>query len=336
MALSKVKYIVLALMMMSANLSAQNKIKVISSASIFDDMVKNIGGSWVEHSAIVPVGGDPHLYEPTPDDAKMIGSADLVLINGLTFEGWINELIDNSGTKARTVLITEGIRPISSLTYKNATDPHAWMDARNGLIYLKNIKDALSEADPGNKGVYEKNYMAYKSKVEKLDQYITEQVESIPAERRVLITSHDAFQYYGKAYGIKLNAIMGISTEADVQTSDLLRVSNSIKESKVPAIFIESTINPKMIQQIAKDNKVAIGGELYADSIGEEGSEGDSYLKMLRHNTDVIVQALRDTEMSVTKVDEDEHSGANMWLIGGVIAAILLLSLLFVIKKVNG
>jgi ABC-type Zn uptake system ZnuABC Zn-binding protein ZnuA len=310
-------------------LYGQKKLVVVSSASIFDDMAKNIGGDKIEHYSIVPIGGDPHKYEATPDDAKLVGRADLILINGLTFEGWINEVIENSGTKARTVTITEGIKPIESAEHKNAVDPHAWMDAENGLVYIKNIKDALIAADAQNAAFYEKNYANYKGQLEALHLYIKQKIASIPEEQRILITSHDAFSYFGNKYGMTINAMMGVSTEADAQTSDLKRIIASIRDHNIKAIFVESTINPKLLQQIAKDQHVVIGGNLYADSIGEEGTEGGTYIGMLRHNADTIAKAL--TASGTTVVDHTK-GGVNLWLYGFLI---LLMGLSWVMLYMN-
>jgi ABC-type Zn uptake system ZnuABC Zn-binding protein ZnuA len=296
-------------------------------------MVKNIGGDKIESYTIVPIGGDPHLYEPKPSDAQLVKSANVILVNGLTFEGWINKLIDNSGSKANVYTITEGVDVLKSEKYKNAADPHAWMDAGNGLIYIKNIRDALVETDPKNADYYTANYEKYKNEIATLDNYITEEIKKIPEKKRMLVTSHDAFAYYGKRYNIRLNALKGISTEAETQTSDMVRVSKAIKDSGVPAIFVESTINPQVIQQIAKDNNVKIGGELFADSIGDKDSEGPTYVKMLKHNTDVIVKALSQNTMTSTKIDTDDT--ANSWLIYLIVGMIMLAALVFAITKFN-
>lgn len=330
---STLKYLIIVNLAFLSIKTYGQKLKVVTSASIFKDMIHHIAYDKVENVALVPIGGDPHIYEPSPSDAKLVQDADLILVNGMTFEGWINEVIENSGTRGKTVLITKGIVPIASEKYKNSVDPHAWMDASNGLIYIKNIKDALVNADPKNAAFYTENYLTYKSKITELDQYIEAQINSIPKEQRVLITSHDAFSYYGKRYNIINNAIMGISTEADAQTSDIQRVSNAIKNFKVPAIFIESTINPKMIMQIATDNNVLIGGELFADSVGEEDSAGPTYYDMLKSNTDTIVKALSSKGVNTTKIDEDK--GINSYLAYGIIALLMIGSLGFMIKKMN-
>ena len=172
-------------------------------------MAKQIAGDKLIIHCIVPIGGDPHLYDPVPEDARQAARADLILKNGLTFEGWLQELIDNSGTNATQVLVTEGVNSIESQAYANSADPHAWMDVSNGLIYIKNIHKAIVAIDPTNEDYYNDNYEKYKAKLEYLDQYIMDRVQSIPKQNRVLITSHDAFQYYGRRYGIQLEAILG-------------------------------------------------------------------------------------------------------------------------------
>ena len=170
-------------------------------------------------------------------------------------------------------------------------------------------------------------------KLKKLDQYILDQIETIPNEQRVLITSHDAFRYYGDRYGLELNAIMGISTEADVQTSDIQRVSKIIKEQNIPAVFLESTINPKMLKQIAEDNNVSIGGELFADSLGDKDSPASTYYSMLKHNTDTIVKGLRENNSKKKEAESDDST--SVYFTYGIIGLIMILVLFFMIRKMN-
>lgn len=304
------------------HLPAQDRPIVVATASMIADMTENIAGGQVEVKSIVPIGGDPHLHEPTPKDAQLVNGADLILKNGLTFEGWLNELIENSGTKAKVVQVTEGIQPVESATYKNSADPHAWMDASLGLAYIKNIKDALSQLDPDNADIFEFNYGVYKKQLEDLDKLIMESIQSIPENKRILITSHDAFQYYGRRYGIQLEAVLGTSTDAEAQTSDIIRLNKIIKANKVPAVFIESTVNPKLLEQLAKDNKIEIGGQLYADSIGDKDSPAPSYIDMLLHNTKVIVAALTK-EVIETDAASTDKKGAN-WILWGIIGVLLI------------
>jgi len=310
---------------------AQQKV-VVATASMMGDMAENIAGGEVIVKTIVPIGGDPHIYDPTPKDVQLVVKADLVLKNGLTFEGWLNELIENSGTKAKTVRVTEGINPIQSAQYKNSADPHAWMDASLGLIYIKNIKDALIELAPEHKETFEFNYGVYKKQLEDLDAYIFQQIQTIPEKKRVLITSHDAFQYYGRRYGIQLEAILGTSTDAQVQTSDIQRLNKVIQTNQVPAVFVESTINPKLLKQLASDNNVVVGGELYADSIGDKDSPAPSYIDMLKSNTDVIVKALsKEFVPNAASKANAEDSGNSLWL-WGAIAGLMLVGFLFIAR----
>ncbi|WP_020568732.1 metal ABC transporter solute-binding protein, Zn/Mn family [Neolewinella persica] len=306
---------------------------VVTSASIFADMTAMIAGGHVRIESVVPIGGDPHIYEPTPADVQLVARANLVLINGLTFEGWMNELIENSGTSAETITITEGIGSIASEEYANSSDPHAWMTAANGLIYVRNIRDALIELDPFNRKVYEFNAGVYLQQLEDLDAEIFRQIASIPEKDRILITSHDAFRYYGRHYGIQVEAALGTSTDAEVQTSDVNRLTNIIRDSGVPAIFVESTINPKLIRQIAIDNNVIIGGYLYADSLGEPDTEAGTYLGMLSSNTNTIVQALKGNTTDI-KDGMGPKAGQQLILLG-IILAVMAGAFFFMVQRIN-
>lgn len=313
-------------------LNATEKPKLVATASMISDIAKNIVGDKFEVTTIVPIGKDPHTYEPTPGDATMVAYADVIFKNDLTFEGWLLKLIENSGTKANVVKVTEGVDVIKSLTYANSADPHAWMNASNGIIYAENITKAMVEYDVANKDFYEKNLEAYRKKLQDLDQYILAQIKTIPEQQRILITSHDAFQYYGRKYGIRLESILGTSTDAQVQTSDYSKVDRVIRESGVPAVFIESTVNPKMLQQLASSNDITIGGSLFSDSIGDENSDAPSYLAMLKYNTDVIVKALsRTVQPKVAEVPE----GKNNLLLYGILGVLFIGAFLFVYRSMN-
>jgi len=330
-----IKYvIILALCALGVSVQSQDKPVVISTASMMNDMAKNIGGENFSYATIVPIGSDPHLYEPTPGDARTCHSASIILMNGLTFEGWLAKLIENSGTGAVIRTITEGVVAIASEQYTNATDPHAWMSAANGLIYSQNIRDVFIAFMPEKEQEFRANYTSYKAEIEALDQYISRKISSIPKEKRILITSHDAFQYYGRRYQIRLEAILGTSTDADVQTSDVRRLNEVIRSTAVPAVFIESTISPRLLGQIAKDNGIVIGGKLYADSLSEEDGPAGTYLKMLRYNTDVIYEGLilprYGTEEEIAHVEK-----AYNWLWGLLLAPIALALIVFVARIIN-
>jgi ABC-type Zn uptake system ZnuABC Zn-binding protein ZnuA len=320
-------------LLVSISITAQDKLKVVSTASMIYDMAINISGDLVDNELIVPIGGDPHKYEPRPSDAKLIADADQIFMNGLTFEGWLLKLINNSNTSATVDTVTNGIKPIGHSKYAEAYDPHAWMDVSLSIKYIDNILNALVKLDPENKRTYIDNHADYKAKLEELDKYIQNRIQEIPKENRIIITTHDAFAYYGKRYGLRLEALMGISTETDATSQDMVRVSKAIKEFNVPALFVESTINPKIVEQIAKDNNISIGGELYTDSIGGPETEGNSYYNMMKHNTDTIVEALKGNKNSETKYTS-QSEGSNLLMYIGV-SVLLLILLLIIILKFN-
>jgi ABC-type Zn uptake system ZnuABC Zn-binding protein ZnuA len=320
----------LSLSGLTLSLQAQDKPLVVASASIFADMASVIGGDLIETASIVPIGGDPHIYEPTPGDVRLLVKADLILQNGLTFEGWIKDLIYNSGSTATVVTITEGIEPITSEQHQNATDPHAWMEPVNGKIYALNIKEALLRLLPDKKEQIIAQYDKYILQLDELDRYIRERIGKIDTNKRILITSHDSFHYYGRRYGLQLESVLGTSTDADVRTSDLMRLNEVIQTHKIPVVFIESTINPKLLNQVAADNNISIGGKLYSDSLGDKDSPADTYLNMIRHNTDVIVNGLT----SLTNNAAPSSTGSvNVLLIGGGFLLIILIVLFLLRKK---
>ena len=305
---------------------------VVATASMIADMAKEIGGDVIEVESIVPIGGDPHLHEPTPRDARLCTQAQVILRNGLTFEGWLDELIANSNTKASIITVTDGIEPISSLTYKNSADPHAWMDA--SLVknyYATNIKNALLDLLPNEHKYIVDRFDNFVKRLSDLDIEVMNSIKKIPKASRILITSHDAFQYFGRRYDIRLEAILGTSTDAEVQTADIVRLNKVIKESAVPAVFIESTINPKLLQQIAKDNKIKVGGKLYADSIGDEDSPASTYIEMLRYNTNTIVNALSQKEQDTPSKTEDMVGESINWLTYVFIGLTMIAALLGVV-----
>ncbi|NOT37000.1 MAG: zinc ABC transporter solute-binding protein [Saprospiraceae bacterium] len=319
-------YLILPLLFCISNgILHSQKIKVLSTASMWHDMCKVISGDLVDCDFIVPIGSDPHLYEPTPADLIKVNQANAILINGLTFEGWLTKLIENSGTKAKQIFITKGIKPIESSVYHNATDPHAWMDVENAIIYAENIYLTLTDLDPRHKDEYHFNFQLYKKELQDLNQHIINTVLTIPESKRVLITSHDGFRYFGNKYGIQLEPLQGTSTEADVQSTTLLKVNQVIKEKQIPAIFVESTINPKLIEQIQKENNIIIGGKLYADSLGDSTTLASTYIGMMRHDIDVIGSALRKSYNDIAQHSAVKNTSIYYWIIGFYLISFLLL-----------
>jgi ABC-type Zn uptake system ZnuABC Zn-binding protein ZnuA len=313
--------------------TAQDKPLVVSTASMIHDIAVHIGGDLFAYEMIVPIGGDPHIYEPTPSDAQLCSRANLILKNGLTFEGWILKLIDNSGTSAPSITVTEGVIPIASALHANATDPHAWMDASNGVIYAKNISEAMIQLLPQHTETLRQNYLSYKNALEELDRYIAQRIQSIPENKRILITSHDSFHYYGKRYGLRLESILGTSTDADVQTADIRRLNEVIRTSQVPAVFVESTINPKMLEQIAHDNNIAVGGKLFSDSLSDKDGPAATYIGMLRYNTDTIFEGLSKERND--NANSPNTTGGSTWLWVLLLAPVVLGLIWFAIRIIR-
>jgi ABC-type Mn2+/Zn2+ transport system ATPase subunit/ABC-type Zn uptake system ZnuABC Zn-binding protein ZnuA len=272
---------------------AEQRYRVVATTTFLADLARNIAGPGTAVISLMPVGGDPHIYDPVPGDARKIAEADLILKNGLLLEGWLNEMIDNSGTLAEIATLTEGIRPIQSADHANAFDPHAWMDVSKAITYVENIRNAFVRMDPDSATAYERRFLAYKQELEALDAYIQSEIAKIPDNQRILATSHDAFRYYGNRYGLRVESVLGTSTDAEVRIEDYNHLAGQIKYFDVPAVFVESTINPKLLQQLAESLGIRVGGKLFADSLGDEESGADTYVKMLRQNTDLIVAALR-------------------------------------------
>ncbi len=318
--------------MLSFKATAQQKLQILATASMWQDMCKVISGNLVDCDVIVPIGSDPHLYEPTPADLLKVSRADAILINGLTFEGWLSKLIINSGTKAKQIIITTGVQAIESEYFHNATDPHAWMSAQNGILYATNIYHALAELDPIHEAEYRFNYGLYIKELKELDSYIHDKIQSIPAEKRVLITSHDGFRYFGNQYGLTLEPLQGTSTESDVQSTTLLHVNQVIQQKKIPAIFIESTINPKLIQQIQSENKIEIGGKLFADSLGDSLSRAQTYIEMLKYDADVIHTGLIKS-MDATSHKSIKSAGLIIYLGIGLFYLICFTAIYLINRK---
>lgn len=275
---------------------AQEKLPVVASFSILGDFVREIGGDRVAVTTLVGPDGDAHVYSPTPADAKTVAGAKLVVVNGLKFEGWLTRLVKSSGTKATVATATTGITPLKMADDHGhghgGEDPHAWQSVANAKLYVGNVRDALVAADPAGKAGYEANAAAYQTKLDALEAEIKAAVARIPADRRKAITSHDAFGYFVKAYGIAFIAPQGVSTEAEASAKDVARIIRQIKAEKVPAVFLENITNPRLAEQIAKESGAKIGGRLYSDALSAAGGPAGTYIAMMKHNISQIEKAL--------------------------------------------
>ncbi len=286
--------------------TAQEKLPVVASFSILGDFVKEVGGDRVALTTLVGANGDAHVYSPTPADAKAMAGARLVVVNGLKFEGWITRLIKSSGTKATIATATTGITPLQNEAddhdhgkkdkhghnHAGQDDPHAWQSVANAKIYVANIRDALVKADPAGQASYEANATRYLAQLDAVEAEVKAAIARIPADRRKAITSHDAFGYFVKAYGIEFIAPQGVSTEAEASAKDVGRIIRQIKAEKIPAVFLENVTNPRLIERIAKESGAKVGGQIYSDALSDAGGPAGTYIAMMKHNISQIEKAL--------------------------------------------
>lgn len=276
---------------------AEGKLPVVASFSILADFVREVGGERVALTTLVGPDGDAHVYSPSPADAKAMAAASLVVVNGLKFEGWLTRLLKSSGTKAKLATATEGVTPLKMQDDGHGhghggEDPHAWQSVSNAKVYVANILKALSAADPTGKAIYEANAAAYLGRLDALEAEIKTAVARIPADRRKAITSHDAFAYFAKAYGIAFVAPQGVSTEAEASARDVGRIIRQVKAQKVPAVFLENISNPRLAEQIARESGARIGGRLYSDALSGSDGPAGTYIAMMKHNISQIEKAL--------------------------------------------
>lgn len=276
--------------------TAAGPLKAMASFSILGDMVKNVGGDRVEVTTLVGPDSDTHVYEPTPADAKALAGADLVFVNGLGFEGWMDRLIKSSGFKGQTVVLSQGVKTLTMVDDehggKRVTDPHAWQDLANGKLYVANIEKALVEADPAGAEVYKANAAAYTKKIDDMDAWVRAEFAKVPDGERRIITSHDAFGYLAHAYGVDILAPMGFSTESEASAKHVGGLIRQIRKEKIKALFIENMTDPRMIERIAKEAGVMPGGEIYSDALSKPGGPAPTYLDMFRNNVTKLVEAM--------------------------------------------
>lgn len=281
---------------------------VAATTTIIADLAYNVAGDRAAVTAIIPAGADPHDFEPTPADVEEIADADLVLEHGLGNDEWAHELIEQSGTEATVIEVTEGVATIQEDTQVDkdegdehedegdhgGTDPHVWFDVKNAKVMTTNIRDALVEADPDGRETYEANAETYLAELDELDGWIEEQVATIPEGDRKLVTSHEAFGYFVEAYGFEyVGAVVpSLDTRAQASAQQIDELLELIEAEDVRAIFTETTVNPDLTEQIAAEANIAVVTNLFSDSLSDDGSETDTYIGMMRHNTVAIVEAL--------------------------------------------
>jgi len=269
-------------------------LSVVVSFSILKDLVQQVGQDKVQVETIVAPDGDSHAYEPTPFDVKRIAQANIVFINGLGFEGWIERLVQASGFKGPLITVSKKIHPRSVFEGRLVEDPHAWHSVQNAIVYVYAIKEALIKADPDNQAFYEKNANAYITRLMALDESIRRSFALLPPEHRKIITAHDAFGYYGNNYGIEFLSPVGTNTESEPCAKDIAGLIDSIKRLKVKTIFMENITNPKLIEQLAHETGAKVGDVIYSDALSEQTGPAPTYEAMIRHNTDLFLKAMQE------------------------------------------
>jgi len=279
---------------------SSRKIRVITTTGMIADAVKNVGGERVEVRALMGPGVDPHLYKASEGDVIRMADADIIFYNGLHLEGKMSEVFEQMQRRVKTAAISDGISRDSLLSpaaFQGNYDPHIWFDVGLWMQEVKNIGQTLMVLDSASAEIYHGNASAYLQQLVELDAYVHQQASRVPAEKRVLITAHDAFNYFGRAYGFEVRGLQGISTAAEAGTADIKYLANFIVERKIPAVFVESSVPPRYIEALqaavaARGFQVEIGGSLYSDAMGSAGTLEGTYQGMVKYNIDTIVNAL--------------------------------------------
>ena len=312
--------IVITLTGFTASSAVAEPLKAVASFSIIADFAKNVGGERVDITTLVGPDGDARVYEPKPADAVAVASADVVLVNGLHFEGFLQRLVEASATRAAIVELTKGVKPLEFSEEEHEEghhdhadhdeqedhashegheghdhgplDPHAFQSIANARIYVKNIVDAFCAADAEGCATYQANAEAYTAKLDALEGEVKAAIASIPENKRVVITSHDAFGYFAHEYGLTFLAPQGISTEAEPSAADVATLVEQVRHDKAAAIFIENITNPKLIGQIASETGIKVGGTLYSDSLSPADGPAATYIDMMRNNVSAIKGAI--------------------------------------------
>lgn len=282
---------------------------VVATFSILADMVREVGGERVRVTTIVGANMDVHRFEPTPQDAKALLEARVLVLNGLDFEAWLPRLVQASGFQGRKVLASEGVKlrhladgdahmhetaPADASDHSHGdVDPHAWQDLSNGVIYVRNIAAGLSKADPRNAGYYDGRATGYIARMKTLDTEIRSALAAIPPAHRRVITAHDSFGYFGAAYGVEFIPLAGLSNQAEPSARELARIIKKARDAKVSGIFIENMSSPALAQQVARETGALMGGTLYADALGPTDQPADTYLGMMSWNAGRLVYVLK-------------------------------------------
>jgi zinc/manganese transport system substrate-binding protein len=286
--------IALAAVLLVGPTRAGDRITVVATFSVIGDMVANVGGDRIDLKTIVAAGGDCELYQPTAGDVATVASARAVFINDLNeeFEPWLEPLLKQAAFHGAKVVVTRGVRtvtaeeehPVSGRQLPAAIDQHAWLDPRNGVVYVRNIAEALARLDPANAADYRVRAAAYAKEVQSVDAWARMEMAGVPASKRRVLTSHDSLQYLANAYGITLLSVNGWTNKSEPSAAELAKLTRQIRTEHAKALFLDSITDPRAMQRVAGETGATIGGTLYGDALSPAGGEADSYIKMLRHD----------------------------------------------------
>jgi zinc/manganese transport system substrate-binding protein len=268
---------------------AADRLNVVTSFSILADFAHQVGGDKVEVTALVGPDSDVHVYTPTPHDARDVGAARLLIINGLGLEGWMPRLLQASASKAQIVTASQGIAPRQRGV---DVDPHAWQSVKNAMIYVRNIREALTAVDPADAAVFKANSERYQAELAALDGEVRAAIDKIPSAQRKVISTHDAFGYFADAYGIQFIAPLGVSTETEPSARDVAEIIEQVKRTQIPAVFLENFNDDRLVGRIAAETGAKVGGTLYSDALSDENGPAPTYIDMVRHNIRALTSAL--------------------------------------------
>ncbi|PZO17068.1 MAG: ABC transporter substrate-binding protein [Burkholderiales bacterium] len=290
-----------AIATLSAPAHAQAPIQAVASFSILGDLVRQVGGDRVQVDVLVSPGSDAHVFQPTPAQARRVGQAQVVFSNGLGFEGWMSRLLKTTAYQGQQVVVSQGIQPLKDDDHDShkkghdhgETDPHAWQSVGNTRVFVKNIAQGLCRADAAGCNVYDRNAQAYVARLDALDTEIRAAWAPIPAAQRKVITSHDAFGYYAREFGVKFLAPQGVSTDSEASAKGVAQLVRQIKKEQIKALFVESISNPRLIEQIGRETGVKPSGELFSDSLSAADGAAPTYIDMMRFNTRALTTAVR-------------------------------------------
>jgi zinc/manganese transport system substrate-binding protein len=277
----------------AATAASAKTLEVVASFSVLADVVKNVGGDHVNVRSLVPPNGDPHEFEPSPDDAKAVKAADVTFVSGEGLETWFERLVKASGSKEKPVVVSLGIK-VQKMDEdgKTVTDPHVWNSIPNVEVWVSNIEKALAKADPQGAADFKANAARYTKELQELDAYARSRIGAVPRDRRKVLTSHDAFGYFGKEYGVTFLSPLGVSTETEASAADVAKLIDQIKKEWVKVYFIENSNDQRLIKQIADATGAEPGGELYPEALSAADGPAPTYAKLFRYNVDQIATAI--------------------------------------------